>query len=161
MNIVDLGITLNCIFAIICGLLTFINSNLVHSLLYFIITLVSIAFSLYYLGAPMAAALQVIIYAGAIMVVFIFVVMLLYDKKEQLNFKSSFLPLFFVSLILGELYIIIVYGYSPTAIFNFISPKQIALALFNEYYIAIELVSFLLLASLISACILTKDDYLP
>ena len=53
------------------------HTRAVHALLYFIVSLLAVAVIFYVLGAPMAAALEVIIYAGAIMVLFVFVVMML------------------------------------------------------------------------------------
>ena len=51
--------------------------NAVHALLYLIVSLLAVAMIFYMLGAPFVAALEVIIYAGAIMVLFVFVVMML------------------------------------------------------------------------------------
>ncbi|MFX5933707.1 NADH-quinone oxidoreductase subunit J, partial [Acinetobacter baumannii] len=53
------------------------HTNAVHALLYLIISLMAVAVVFYSLGAPFAAALEVIVYAGAIMVLFVFVVMML------------------------------------------------------------------------------------
>ena len=53
------------------------RSNASHALIYLIVSLLSIAVIFYLLGAPFAAALEVVIYAGAIMVLFLFVVMML------------------------------------------------------------------------------------
>jgi NADH-quinone oxidoreductase subunit J len=63
--------------------------NAVHALLYLVTSLLSAAFIFYLLGAPFIAALEVIIYAGAIMVLFIFVVMMLNLGKESENQKSG------------------------------------------------------------------------
>ncbi len=63
--------------AIVSTLLTITRLNAVHALLYLIVSLLSVAIVFYTLGAPFVAALEVVIYAGAIMVLFIFVVMML------------------------------------------------------------------------------------
>ena len=63
--------------AIISTLMVITRTNAVHALLYLIVSLLSVALVFFLLGAPFVAALEVIIYAGAIMVLFIFVIMML------------------------------------------------------------------------------------
>src|SRR5918999_2591314 len=63
--------------AILATLRVITALNAVHALLYFIVSLLAVALIFFVLGAPFVAALEVIIYAGAIMVLFVFVVMLL------------------------------------------------------------------------------------
>jgi len=65
------------IVAIVSTVLTITRSNAVHALLYLIVSLLAVAVVFYAMGAPLVAALEVIIYAGAIMVLFVFVVMML------------------------------------------------------------------------------------
>ena len=63
--------------AIISTVLAITRLNAVHALLYLIVSLLAVAVVFYTMGAPLVAALEVIIYAGAIMVLFVFVVMML------------------------------------------------------------------------------------
>ena len=63
--------------AVIATLLMLTRANVVHALLYLIVSLLAVAVVFYTLGAPFVAALEVIVYAGAIMVLFVFVVMML------------------------------------------------------------------------------------
>src|SRR5574338_771379 len=63
--------------SVVATLRVITHLHAVHALLYLVISLLSVALIFYLLGAPFAAALEIIIYAGAIMVLFIFVVMLL------------------------------------------------------------------------------------
>ncbi|HWR72907.1 MAG TPA: NADH-quinone oxidoreductase subunit J, partial [Nitrospirota bacterium] len=63
--------------AIISTLMVIVKRNAVHALLYLIVSLMAVALIFFTLGAPFAAALEVIIYAGAIMVLFIFAIMML------------------------------------------------------------------------------------
>ena len=65
--------------------------NAVHSLLYLIVSLMSISISFYVLGAPFIAALEVIIYAGAIMVLFVFVIMMLPLGPETVKQEREWL----------------------------------------------------------------------
>ena len=63
--------------AIISTVFTITRLNAVHALLYLVVSLLAVAVAFYTMGAPLVAALEVIIYAGAIMVLFVFVVMML------------------------------------------------------------------------------------
>ncbi|PXC06445.1 NADH-quinone oxidoreductase subunit J, partial [Pseudomonas aeruginosa] len=63
--------------AVLATLRVITNSNPVHALLYLIISLLAISMTFFSLGAPFAGALEIIVYAGAIMVLFVFVVMML------------------------------------------------------------------------------------
>ena len=68
---------LAAVIAILATVMVITRLNAVHALLYLIVSLLSVAVVFYTLGAPFIAALEVIIYAGAIMVLFVFVVMML------------------------------------------------------------------------------------
>ncbi|MCC2626849.1 MAG: nuoJ, partial [Thermomicrobiales bacterium] len=63
----------------------------VHALLYLVVSLIALAVIFFLLGAPFAAALEIIIYAGAIMVLFVFVVMLLNQGPLTLNQERNWL----------------------------------------------------------------------
>ncbi|HLX75577.1 MAG TPA: NADH-quinone oxidoreductase subunit J, partial [Terriglobales bacterium] len=77
--------------AIFATVMTVTRLNAVHALLYFIVSLLSVAVIFYILGAPFIAALEVIIYAGAIMVLFIFVVMMLNLGERAVEMESRWL----------------------------------------------------------------------
>ena len=68
---------LSAIVSVLSTLIAITRINVTHALLYFILSLISLAVIFYSVGAHFAAALEVIVYAGAIMVLFIFVIMLL------------------------------------------------------------------------------------
>src|SRR5690625_4788402 len=83
------------IVAIIATFRVITGKNAVHSLLYLIVSLLSVSVIFFLLGAPFIAALEVIVYAGAIMILFIFVVMMLNrgeeaakQEKEWFNAKA-------------------------------------------------------------------------
>ena len=149
--------------AIVSSLLAMTNRNAIHALLYLIISLLSISIIFYITGAPFAAALEVIVYAGAIMVLFIFVVMMLNigieEEVEQkwLTPKMWILP----SILAVILLIILIYvlkefqfGKSNTATIN---PKQVGVSLFTTYIIAVEIAAILLLAGIVGAYHLGKQ----
>src|SRR5215467_1665432 len=77
--------------AIAATLLMLTRLSAVHALLYLVVSLLSVAVIFYTLGAPFAAALEVIIYAGAIMVLFVFVVMLLNLGEAAIRTERTWL----------------------------------------------------------------------
>jgi NADH-quinone oxidoreductase subunit J len=132
------------------------RAHAIHALLYFVVSVFSTAFIFYLLGAPFAAALEVIIYAGAIMVLFVFVVMLL-DLPPGIKGTEPSLrrpgvwagPSILSLLLLAELLTVVI---GPTPGFGTaVSPRQTGAALYSQYLIGVELASLLLLAGLVAA----------
>ncbi len=85
MNIVFYIAALAAIFS---TLMMVVRKNAVHSLLWLIVSLFSVSVVMFVIGAPFMAALEVIIYAGAIMVLFIFVIMML-NLGEQSKYSKN------------------------------------------------------------------------
>lgn len=130
----------------------------VHALLYLVVSLMALAVIFYLLGAPFAAALEIIIYAGAIMVLFIFVVMLLNQGPLTVEQERSWLrpgmwmgPSLLALVLLGEVVFIIAAGQTPSDELLRIPPKAVAISLYGPYVIGVELASMLLLPGLIGA----------
>ena len=73
----EIAFYIAALIAVFSTVMTITNLNPVHALLYLIVSLLSVAVIFFTLGAPFAALLEVIVYAGAIMVLFVFVVMML------------------------------------------------------------------------------------
>ena len=145
------------IIAILATLMVITRTNIVHALLYFIVSLLAIAVVFYTLGAPFAAALEVIVYAGAIMVMFLFVVMLLNLGKETEDQEKSWLtPSVWIgpSIMAVPLLLEVIYAINVTheeMAHTVVSAKEIGVALFGPYVLAVELASMLLLAGLVGA----------
>jgi NADH-quinone oxidoreductase subunit J len=145
------GIAVGSTFMVITGV------NALHSLLYLIVSLLAAGFIFYLLGAYFAALLEVIIYAGAIMVLFVFVVMMLNlgrqtieQEKTWLNARMWVGPSALAAFLLLELGYLFVQG-SDAGIGRLVSSKQVGIALFGPYLLAVELASMLLLAGLVGA----------
>nr|MDJ0877464.1 NADH-quinone oxidoreductase subunit J [Halieaceae bacterium] len=109
------------------------------------------------IGAPFAAALEVVIYAGAIMVLFVFVIMMLNlgeagqaRERDWLQPRSWLLPAVFAIILLVEL-IVLQSGVSGTTTGVAVEPKAVGLQLFGPYVLAVEIASMLLLAGLVGA----------
>ncbi len=133
--------------------------NAVHALLYLVVSLLAVSLIFYVLGAPFVAALEAIIYAGAIMVLFIFVIMILNLGPQAVRFERAWLkpgmwlgPAALTLILAGELaYILISRGRSPSAGAAVVGARQVGIALFGPYLIGVELASLLLLAGLVGA----------
>jgi NADH-quinone oxidoreductase subunit J len=133
------------------------RSNASHALVYLIVSLLSVAVIFFLLGAPFAAALEIVIYAGAIMVLFVFVVMMLNLGQRRAPAERAWLAprnwigpgLLTLVLLLEMTYII--FGGTTTSSGAAVGPAEVGLALFGPYLIAVELASVLLLAALVGA----------
>jgi NADH-quinone oxidoreductase subunit J len=128
-----------------------------HALIYLIVSLLAIAVIFFLLGAPFAAALEIVIYAGAIMVLFVFVIMMLnlgeagnVAERKGLRPRNWIVPGILSGLLLLELMLAIRHGGAVTAGVQ-ISPKMVGLSLFGPYVLAVEIASMLLLAGLVGA----------
>jgi NADH-quinone oxidoreductase subunit J len=132
--------------------------NIVHALLYLIVSLLAVAIVFYVIGAPFVAALEVIIYAGAIMVLFVFVVMMLNLGDSAVAMEKGWLtprswtgPTVLAGVLLCEVAYLVVRGGGAHMGMGIVTPKQVGIVLFGPYLIGVELASLLLLASLVGA----------
>jgi len=147
------------IVAVIATLLAITRRHAVHALLYLVVSLLAVAVDFYVLGAVFVAALEVMVYAGAIMVLFVFVVMMLNVAGHAMEVEREWLiprnwygPFVLALILLGELAYCTATSGSTPALDNVISPKQVGVALFRTYWIGVEVVSLLLTAGLVGAC---------
>ncbi len=141
------------IVAVIATLLAITQRHTVHALLYLVVSLLAVAVDFYVLGAVFVAALEVMIYAGAIMVIFVFVVMMLNVaghamevEREWLRPRNWYGPSVLALILLGELVYCTVTSDSAPSL------AKVGVALFKTYWIGVELVSLLLTAGLVGAC---------
>jgi NADH-quinone oxidoreductase subunit J len=143
------------------------SQSAVYSALFLVLNLVTVAVLYLLLNAAFIAMVQVTVYAGAIMVLFLFVIMLLGGQQAgsgpDLPWQRS------VSLVLGAALIgLMAYvllaasrGTLLTAaplLEGFGSPQSVGRALFTEYLVPFEAVSTLLLAAMVGAIVLTRDE---
>lgn len=133
------------------------GKNAIHALLFLIVSLLSISIIFYILGAPFIAALEVIVYAGAIMVLFIFVIMMLNVGLEKETEKKWLYPRMWIlpsilSLILFADFIYMFQIVRHQEISGvIIRPKQVGISLFTTYMIGVEISAMLLLAGIVGA----------
>ncbi len=133
------------------------RANAAHALIYLIVSLLAVAVLFFLMGAPFAAALEIVIYAGAIMVLFVFVIMMLNvgqdgvsQEREWLKGRNWIVPGILAGLLLLELLLALRHAPATTA-GGTVTPKEVGLTLFGPYLLAVELASMLLLAGLVGA----------
>lgn len=154
------------------ALMVVINRHPVHSALYLVLTFVGLSVFFLQLQAPFLAAVQVIVYAGAIMVLFLFVIMLLGEDKplrgEQKLGAQKWLGPLFALLLVGEMTYLLARGPASshdaapyvrviggeTASFG--SVKALGSTLFTNYVFAFEATSVVLLVAMIGVVVLAK-----
>jgi NADH-quinone oxidoreductase subunit J len=137
----------------------------VYSVIFLVLHLGTISVLYLLLHAPFIAMVQVTVYAGAIVVLFLFVIMLLGPEREK---TSTALPWQRpVAIVMGSVMVILlVYALmtqispalsaAPAADFG--SPQSVGRLLFQEYLIPFEATSILLLAAMVGAIVLTRDE---
>jgi NADH-quinone oxidoreductase subunit J len=143
--------------AIAATALAITRTNAVHALLYLIVSLLAVAVLFFAVGAPFVAALEVIVYAGAIMVLFVFVMMMLNLGPQTVGQERRWLPariwigplLLTVLLTLEVLYAIGRSSTMPPVVV--VGPRAVGIALFGPYALGAEIASMLLLAGLVGA----------
>jgi NADH-quinone oxidoreductase subunit J len=138
-------------------LLSLTRTNAAHALIYLIMSLLAVAVMFYLMGAPFAAALEIVVYAGAIMVLFVFVIMMLNlgeagDRRERQWLKARIwiVPALLAAILLVELVVAISQTSGTTSGVE-VTPKMVGLTLFGPYLLAVEIASMLLLAGLVGA----------
>ena len=152
--------------AILSALLVVMHPNPMISVLFLILHLFCIALFFLMLQAEALAALQVIVYAGAIMVLFVFVVMLLNLRAEE-GLRLTGGPQRVAALIAGAIFAAIMFyairnrngqPYFAPGVFaqRFGTARDLGLLLFDHYLLAFEAASILLVAAMVGAVILAK-----
>ncbi|HTQ70105.1 MAG TPA: NADH-quinone oxidoreductase subunit J [Acidocella sp.] len=149
---------LSAIVAVLATVMTITRPSAVHALLYLTVSLLAVALVFFVLGAPFAAALEVIIYAGAIMVLFVFVIMMLNIGAAAASLETVWLkpstwigPSCLALLLAIELGSLAATGGLARPAGALVSAQAVGLALVGPYMLAVEIASFLLLAGLVAA----------
>lgn len=150
--------------AVLSALMVVFSRNPIYSVLYLVITFFCVACHYLLLNAQFLFAVHIIVYAGAIMVLFLYVIMMLNLNKEDETSKSNYLR--FVAVITAGLLMVVVIGIlrgAENAGVNFSSIKEEGMVrnlgrlLFNEFLLPFEIVSLLLLAAMVGSVMLAKN----
>ena len=144
--------------AVIATGMTITRYNLVHALIYLVVSFLAISVVFYVLGAPFIAALEIIIYAGAIVVLIIFVIMMLNLKQESVEQERDWLsmkifigPALLSAILLGELVYILSKADTMLLSQPAVEAKAVGMSLYGPYVIGVELSGILLMAGIVGA----------
>jgi len=144
--------------AIIATVMVITRHNLIHALLYLVVSFLAIAVVFYLLGASFIAALEVIIYAGAIVVLIIFVIMMLNLKAEAVEQERQWMqggiiigPAILSLVLLVELFYIITGVGMSGHEYHIVDAKAVGISLYGPYVIGVELSGILLMSGIVGA----------
>ena len=154
--------------AILAALLMVTQKNPIHSALFLILTFLCTAVLFVLLQSPFIAIIQVLVYAGAVMMLIIFVIMLLELDRElrvppKISFSKSLGVLTVVLVMLGLFFAVFggakgaTGGYTPEKVSQLGSAKVVGKLLFTDYLLPFEIVSILLIAAIVGAVVLAKQ----
>jgi NADH-quinone oxidoreductase subunit J len=151
--------------SIVAGALTVALKNPVHCGLALLALLLHVSGLFVLLNAEFLWAVQVIVYAGAILVLYLFVLMLLNLKTDERYFHSSYLY-FLVPAVLGSLYVLLLLLRSPYrgakgdapagAVLQDGDTYAVGIKMFSDYLLQFEIVGVFLLGAIIGAIVLAK-----
>jgi len=154
--------------AIATALGMLLSKNAIYSALFLVLNFITVAVFYLLLGAPFIAMAQVTVYAGAIMVLFLFVIMLLGAEslKNEFGFQKIWFPSLLTLLLAVEAAYLLVTRARPVG--DIPAPgaaanttenlRQLGLALFSDYLLPFEVVSILLLVAMVGAIVLSKKE---
>jgi NADH-quinone oxidoreductase subunit J len=147
-----------------CGIMVLMSRNPVTSAMFLVLTIVSMAGLFVLLHAFFLAAVQILVYAGAVMVLFLFVIMLL-DLKEEERRKIKSFGLIGGVIAVGAILAIFTKslwatrpGYNLPAPTHDGATIPLGRLLFTEYLLPFEVVSILLLVAMVGVILLSKKD---
>jgi NADH-quinone oxidoreductase subunit J len=171
LNSLQLTFYFAALLAIVASLKVITGKNTVHALLYLVVSLLAVAVCFYLMGAPFAAGLEVIVYAGAILVLFVFAIMMFGLGQDETihppsanGSKANTFNLWFGPFMLALLLLIeLVYAINSSEVqakltSHTIDAKQVGILLYGPYLLAVEIASFLLLAGLIGGYHFAKPE---
>ncbi len=144
--------------AIMATIMVITSYNMIHALIYLIVSFLAIAVVFFVLGAPFIAALEIIIYAGAIVVLVIFVIMMLNLRDETVAEEKTWLtrdifiyPAILSAILLVELVYIIGNAGSTPLNHPTINSAEVGMSLYGPYVIGVELSGILLMSGIVGA----------
>ncbi len=146
------------------GLIT--SRNAIYSALFLVVNFIAVGLLYLALGVPFIAFAQVTVYAGSIMVLFLFVIMLL--GAEQLPFEEPLRGQRVLGVLLAVIFLAEITLYFllrstplqnlPAVPERITSPAEIGMLLFNKYLLPFEVTAMILLASTVGAILLSKQE---
>jgi|CXWL01.1.fsa_nt_gi NADH-quinone oxidoreductase subunit J len=151
--------------AVVSAVTVVAHRNPVHSTVSLVVTFFSTAVLYVLLGAPFLGALQLLLYTGAILVLFLFVLMLLNIQRERAGTATAGLPQLLVSVLAAVVFAGVIgvlswqaYASLPITALTpeYVSIKGLAQVLFSTYLLPFEMIGLLLLVAVVAATVLAR-----
>ncbi len=155
---------ISAVIAVFSSAMTISRRNAVHALLFMVLSFLAMSMIFYSLGAAYAAILEVIVYAGTIIMFFVFTVMFLNmsvspeDEKMQTGWKTWVVPTLLGLLLLIGFCISFFTGAEEYIVVKQISAKEVGKLLYTKYVLGVELAGFLLLTGVVGAYYLGREN---
>jgi NADH-quinone oxidoreductase subunit J len=152
---------------VVATALAITRRNVMHAIVFLVIGFIATALLFFLLGAPFLAVLEVVIYAGAIMVLFLFIVMMLEirtDDRRLGPYLLQWLPalaLCGISFIVLLVFLLLSSGSGQLLPLVSAAPVAFGRFLFQKYWLGVEIASFLLFVALVGALYLGRDHEPP
>lgn len=154
------------------ALLVISTRNTVHAVLFLVLNFLAVAALYVLLTAQFLAVIQVLVYAGGIVVLYLFVVMLVNLKRPPEDHSSpqrrSWVGFGLSGLVLAQLAVILLWGYAVPGTVSFATAQnsdlalnnveRVGMLLYTDYLIPFEVASMLLLVAMVGAIILAKRE---
>lgn len=144
-----------------------VSRNTIYSALFLVLNFVTIALYYLLLGGPFIAMSQITVYAGAIMVLFLFVIMLLgverLSSEESTRWQRPMALVLGVVLIGETVYILLfrgtqgLSGAMPALTEGFGTPQALANTLYNQFGLPVQLIALLLLVAMVGVIVMVKN----
>ncbi len=167
----DLAVFLGlALVTVITALGMLFSRNAVYSALFLVLNFATVAMVYFLLGAPFIALAQVTVYAGAIMVLFLFVIMLLGAERAGSgptmragSLQRTVAIGLGIVLAAETLYLAVARGGMTSVVHSALAagqggPAEIGMALFRDYLLPFEVTSVLLLVAMVGAIVLSRDE---
>jgi NADH-quinone oxidoreductase subunit J len=162
MNLYSVIFYILALIVLVTTFLAVTRRNIVHAVIYLIVSFLGTALLFYLLGAPFLAVLEAIIYAGGIMVLFLFIVMMIGTEPSARKVNlSQWLPMVILGIITLLTATALLFSVSVTQgdlRAMIAAPKEFGHFLFENYWFPVEVASFLLLIALVGALYLGKGE---
>ncbi len=155
------------IITVLATALAVTRTSLVHAVVYLVISFFSTALLFYLLGAPFLGALEVIIYAGAIMVLFLFIIMTMRRelvRELMAEGLGAWLPAMVMAALSAAAAVLMIIqgpGHAWALAPAMASPLAFGRFLFEKYWLPVEIASFLLFVALVGALYLGRREPEP
>lgn len=151
--------------AIVSALGMLISRSAVYSAILLVLNFTTVAFIYFILGAPFIGLAQITVYAGAIMVLFLFVIMLLGTERigvnEPFGLQRAIAVLVGLVVMAEAVYMFLMRDPSALSITvggNVVDVQTIGMMLYQQYLLPFEITSFILLVAVVGAIVLTKSE---